>query len=227
MVKFIDDDKLEMIAQGSEAKVYKVASEGKILKHRFEKQYRHPELDKKLRRRRTKAEFKRLQACAKLKIRVPQPLKMDPKSGQIVMEFIDAPTTKEFIDRQFAPDTKIYAKPAFELARLIGTIIAQLHSKDIIHGDLTTSNFLFLENEDPKIVIPIDFGLSAKTNKVEDKAVDLYVLERAFVSTHVESEGLVKVLFDSYRKFNPEETSNVMDRLEKVRMRGRKRSMIG
>lgn len=34
-----------------------------------------------------------------------------------------------------------------------------------------------------KIVL-IDFGLSYIKNSVEDKAVDLYVLERAFVSTH-------------------------------------------
>ena len=30
----------------------------------------------------------------------------------------------------------------------------------------------------------IDFGLSYVKNSAEDKAVDLYVLERAFVSTH-------------------------------------------
>ncbi len=30
----------------------------------------------------------------------------------------------------------------------------------------------------------IDFGLSYHSTLVEDKAVDLYVLERAFVSTH-------------------------------------------
>lgn len=38
----------------------------------------------------------------------------------------------------------------------------------------------------------IDFGLSYVThNLVEDAAVDLYVLERAFLSTHPSSEHLV------------------------------------
>jgi TP53 regulating kinase-like protein len=30
----------------------------------------------------------------------------------------------------------------------------------------------------------IDFGLSFMSNSVEDKAVDLYVLERALLATH-------------------------------------------
>ncbi len=37
----------------------------------------------------------------------------------------------------------------------------------------------------------IDFGLSYTSNLVEDKAVDLYVLERAFSSTHPDSEEFV------------------------------------
>jgi len=34
----------------------------------------------------------------------------------------------------------------------------------------------------------IDFGLSYVKNTIEDKAVDLYVLEKAFLSTHPELE---------------------------------------
>lgn len=36
----------------------------------------------------------------------------------------------------------------------------------------------------------IDFGLSYVSALAEDKAVDLYVLERAFTSTHPDSEPL-------------------------------------
>lgn len=36
----------------------------------------------------------------------------------------------------------------------------------------------------------IDFGLSSVSQLAENIAVDLYVLERAFASTHPESEGL-------------------------------------
>lgn len=39
----------------------------------------------------------------------------------------------------------------------------------------------------------IDFGLSNAKATAEDKAVDLYVLERAFASTHPKSEAMVGV----------------------------------
>ncbi len=44
-------------------------------------------------------------------------------------------------------------------------------------------------------VVLIDFGLGQMQSIVEDKAVDLYVLERAFLSTHPNSEMLVCVCF--------------------------------
>ena len=34
----------------------------------------------------------------------------------------------------------------------------------------------------------IDFGLSNVSSKIEDKAVDIYVLKRAFIQTHPGSE---------------------------------------
>lgn len=40
----------------------------------------------------------------------------------------------------------------------------------------------------------IDFGLSYVSVMPEDKAVDLYVLERAFSSTHPNTEALVSML---------------------------------
>lgn len=37
----------------------------------------------------------------------------------------------------------------------------------------------------------IDFGLASSNPLPEDKAVDLYVMERAFHSTHIECDALV------------------------------------
>ena len=71
----------------------------------------------------------------------------------------------------------------------IGETIGILHKNDIMHGDLTTSNLLY--DDKTNQIYVIDFGLSQKDCKIEDKAVDLYVLERAFTSTHPFSESLV------------------------------------
>lgn len=50
--------KLELIAQGAEARLYKGTYLGKsvIVKERFEKKYRHPDLDERLTKERIKAE---------------------------------------------------------------------------------------------------------------------------------------------------------------------------
>jgi TP53 regulating kinase-like protein len=45
----------------------------------------------------------------------------------------------------------------------------------------------------------IDFGLSSNSTSSEDKAVDLYVLERAFASTHPSSEHLFAEVMRAYQ----------------------------
>jgi TP53 regulating kinase-like protein len=45
----------------------------------------------------------------------------------------------------------------------------------------------------------IDFGLSFVSGKIEDKAVDIYVLKRAFISTHPGSEELFQKILDKYK----------------------------
>jgi len=49
------------------------------------------------------------------------------------------------------------------------------------------------------IVYFLDFGLSFISANVEDKAVDLSVLEKAFLSTHTESEKECGVILETYR----------------------------
>lgn len=75
----------------------------------------------------------------------------------------------------------------------------------------------------------IDFGLSITSNYVEDRAVDLYVLERAISSTHpAHTPQLFEDILQAYSKGLPDKTwKEVGRRLEDVRMRGRKRSMLG
>ena len=45
----------------------------------------------------------------------------------------------------------------------------------------------------------IDFGLSQVSSKIEDKAVDIYVLKRAFISTHPGSEQIFERIIDHYK----------------------------
>lgn len=114
------------------------------------------------------------------------------------------------------------------LADKIGETLAQMHDEDVIHGDLTTSNMLLVsgaEDQNMKLVL-IDFGLSYISALPEDKGVDLYVLEKAFLSTHPKTETLFERLLKSYTA-SSKKSPAVIKKLDEVRLRGRKRSMVG
>jgi TP53 regulating kinase-like protein len=79
-------------------------------------------------------------------------------------------------------------------------------------------------------IVLIDFGLATQSIQDEDRAVDLYVLERAFGSTHPRQEGWFKEeVLDHAEAYKGgfKGANVVLKRLEEVRMRGRKRSMVG
>ena len=117
-----------------------------------------------------------------------------------------------------------------QLANGIGQILAKMHDEDVVHGDLTTSNMLLRrsgveENRGIDLVL-IDFGLSYISALPEDKGVDLYVLEKAFLSTHPNTETLFEKLLKSYTA-SSKKSQAVIKKLDEVRLRGRKRSMVG
>ncbi|KAH7376111.1 serine/threonine-protein kinase BUD32 [Plectosphaerella cucumerina] len=133
-------------------------------------------------------------------------------------------------------------KDLADIMRRVGAAIGSLHNVGIVHGDLTTSNMMLrppagspepttesgdtvsLEGD----VVLIDFGLASVSNSDEDRAVDLYVLERAFGSTHPRAEVLFDELLAGYKQGLPaKQATVVLRKLEDVRMRGRKRSMVG
>jgi len=124
-----------------------------------------------------------------------------------------------------------------ELMRRIGNAVGRMHAVGIVHGDLTTSNLMLrprrgdMNGESAEEVLHgeivlIDFGLASQSSAEEDRAVDLYVLERAFGSTHPRAEGLFSELLVAYGK-SFKGANVVLKKLEEVRMRGRKRSMLG
>ena len=173
---------LTVLKQGAEAKIYTgLTGEGEnkqevaIVKERFTKTYRHPDLDKSLTSKRIKNEVKLLQKAENLNINVPKVFRADLNNGIIVMEYIqNSPTCREFI-LDLVKSNIDCNQVLTDLSVKIGRIIGNLHLNEIIHGDLTTSNILIVN--DLKIYF-IDFGLSTVSKQLEDKAVDLYVLER-------------------------------------------------
>lgn len=60
----------------------------------------------------------------------------------------------------------------------------------------------------------IDFGLSYQSTLIEDKAVDLYVLERAFASTHPDSEPMFRTVLTAYQDRLGKEWNSIKRRLD-------------
>merc|ERR1712142_149581 len=93
--------KMEVYKQGAEAKLFKCQMYGRdvIVKQRFTKKYRHPQLDQKLTRKRTLQEARAMLKCRKAGIKAPLPYFVNYESHEIYMEDVDDSTTlREVID---------------------------------------------------------------------------------------------------------------------------------
>ena len=191
---------MKILKQGAESII--ILDKGKIIKHRIKKSYRIKEIDEKIRKSRTRSEAKLLE---KSPVRVPKILNVDEKDMKIEMQYLNGELLKDIFD-------KLKEKERLSLCKTLGEEISKLHSAEIIHGDLTTSNLIL---KDDKLYF-IDFGLGFFSNKTEDKAVDLRLLKQALESKHYKSfpKSYNKILKHYKHK-------DVLKRLEKVEGRGR------
>ncbi len=190
---------MEIIGRGAEAVIYKKS--GKVLKERESKGYRIKELDEKLRFERTKKESRMLE-----KARVSSPKVFSKGEDSIEMEFVEGDLLKEFFDEE----------P--RIAEEVGKKVAELHEQNIIHSDLTTSNIIREENSE-KLVF-IDFGLSFRSRKIEDKAVDIHLFKQSLRSKHYKNfEEAIEYFINGYSEYS--EAEKVLERLKKVESRGR------
>lgn len=220
----VDIAKFNPFRQGAEAKLYTGTFLGRpaLVKERFSKKYRHPELDVQLTRDRLKGEVRSLIRCKTIGVRTPDVYLADAETAVIVMEHLaEHITCREYIQRHLDTDrAKMLA-----LGPEIGRTVAKLHENGIIHGDLTTSNLMVRSEGDDLCVI--DFGLGFAEGSPEDKGVDLYVLERALLSTHPRTEFLFEEILNAYKKQCKKDVTEVIKKYEEIRMRGRKRTMVG
>jgi TP53 regulating kinase-like protein len=162
-----------------------------VVKERFSKKYRHPVLDSKLTLKRLCGEARTLAKARKLGVATPALYAIDFVTNTLTFEFVEGKSIKDIL-LQSAPLPSPEGKLE-EIASKIGRTIARLHDGGLIHGDLTTSNML-LDDKTGQLVL-IDFGLGSTSTLPEDKAVDLYVLERALLSMHSSIGPLVSVFF--------------------------------
>lgn len=178
---------------------------------------------------------------------MPRVLGADWEFGWLALEWIEGRTVKQVI-RERKVGVEQDEEGLVGLLRRIGEVVGGLHAKGVVHGDLTTSNMMLRpatarttssppgngEEEGGEggssleaDIVLIDFGLASQSaTQEEDRAVDIYVLERAFGSTHPKEEELFGEVLKAYGSAY-KGAKSTLKRLEDVRMRGRKKSMLG
>ncbi|XP_016060259.1 PREDICTED: TP53-regulating kinase [Miniopterus natalensis] len=150
---------------------------------------------------------------------------VDYASNCLFMEEIEGSVTvRDYIQSNM--ETGKTPQSLLGLAKTVGQVLARMHDEDLIHGDLTTSNMLLKPPLEQLNIVLIDFGLSFISALPEDKGVDLYVLEKAFLSTHPNTESVFEAFLKSYST-SSKKAKPVLKKLDEVRLRGRKRSMVG
>ena len=91
-----------LLRQGAEARLYAgdFLGQKSIVKERFSKKYRHPQLDERLTKERLKGEVRSLMRCKIAGIRTPTIYHVDMHKGILVMEYLSsAPTCRDYIEK--------------------------------------------------------------------------------------------------------------------------------
>ena len=164
---------MKLINRGAEADVYSTMWDKKkaILKIRKVKSYRNSLLDQKIRKQRTTRESQIISQVKSFGISTPLIYFMDINKCSILMQYIDGELVRDLKGNDIV-------KVCSEIGQIVGT----MHKHGIMHGDLTTSNFIL----DKKKLFLIDFGLASRTEKSDDHAVDLRLFKEILNSAHAE-----------------------------------------
>jgi TP53 regulating kinase and related kinases len=162
---------LKLLKKGAEADIYLTLWNEKkaILKIRQKKDYRNEILDKRIRIQRTVRESEIISSVKSFGVRSPLVYFVDPAKCEIYLQYIDGVPVKDLSNPKL-----------IKTCTEIGKIVGMLHKNGIMHGDLTTSNFIVQKGR----VFIIDFGLAQRTDKMEDNAIDLRLFKEILNSAH-------------------------------------------
>jgi Kae1-associated kinase Bud32 len=204
----------EILYRGAEAEIRLSSYMGRtvVQKRRVKKEYRIKEIDTQLIASRTREEAKLLAESRTHGVSVPLIYDVDLFQGIITMEYLAGDRVKDILNSLEELQRK-------RLCQKIGASIACLHNHDIIHGDITTSNMILLQDR----IYFIDFGLGCKNSEMEAKGVDLHVLMEAFESTHSKYSHCFEYVLEGYKKQFQGDASMVEKKIEDIVRRGRYR----
>jgi Kae1-associated kinase Bud32 len=219
---------MQILYRGAESIIYLDSWEGQkvLVKERIKKSYRIAQIDERLRKERTNHEVKLITDARSSGVHTPQIYHVDndKTDHKIIMEFIEGVRIKELLNRADATENE---KEIRKICEQIGQAVGRLHKKDIIHGDLTTSNMILqagtqgdTEGGTNRIYF-IDFGLGGYSKRIEDKGVDLKLLHDAIRATHYKILNFCwKFILEGYKK-EYKNAEDVIKKIEEIEGRAR------
>ncbi len=206
---------MKLLKKGAEGDIFLTSwnKEKAILKDRKKKDYRNAALDQRIRKQRTIRECEIISEVKSFGICTPLIYNMDTKNCTILMQYIVGTLVNELSESKLI-------KSCIEIGKTVGV----MHKNGIMHGDLTTSNFIVSNGK----IFVIDFGLSIKTSKPEDHAVDLRLLKEILNSAHA------KIMNKAWSNFlkgyksavGPSRFSKITNLVKVIESRGRYANVV-
>jgi N6-L-threonylcarbamoyladenine synthase/protein kinase Bud32 len=191
--------------QGAEATV---TFEGdRVVKERNPRAYRHPDLDRRLRRERTRAEARLTSEARRAGVPTPVVRDVDPDEGRLVFQRVGTCDLREALTER--------------RVRTVAGHLATLHGAGFVHGDPTTRNVRVADGGDESALFFVDFGLGYYTDDPEDFAMDLHVLGGSLAGTAEDAEDLAAAAEAAYREASEADADAVLERLREIEGRGR------
>jgi TP53 regulating kinase-like protein len=195
----------KLLKKGAEADIYLVEWAGAtaVSKVRATKPYRHKELDDMIRRQRTIHEASFMSAAKSAGVMSPFVRFVDPVIAEIIMELVAGNNVRDALTP--------------ELCHEMGRYAAMLHASNIIHGDLTTSNFVA-----GKKLVLLDFGLSYYSERTEDMATDIRLIKEVFTSAHIAVKKAFPRFVEGYASVaGKKRTDKILENVKEIEQRGR------
>lgn len=194
---------MKLNLKGAEATLTRIKNG--LVKRRLAKTYRVKELDERIRKLRTRSEFKIIKHLSANGVNVPHVFSLNEENFEFELEHLNGVLLRIKLG-------DVNSKVAANLCEKAGVQIAKVHLAGVVHGDCTTSNLLASPNGE---IYVIDFGLAEMTNSNEERALDLQLFKKT----------VALVLFEAFLKGYVSEMKSqakpVIERLENIEQRGR------
>lgn len=138
---------------------------------------------------------------------------VDEKKCEIYLQLIEGKLVRD-----------LPLKQIIRICKEIGKTVGTLHKNGVMHGDLTTSNFILSTNG----LVVLDFGLAQKTNTVDDYAIDLRLFKEVLNSAHAQivDDAWAMFILGYQSILGKTLTEKVIDQVLVIEKRGRYANVV-